>query len=110
MGEPVVEVLADGAEGIGSRVVGEAMVGGCRSQVGNAGQAEQHHRPPLLDGDVSAGIGLLEVHHDVGARPRGLHRRDLRAGIQRLIGGQWSVHDVVLAVHPATGALPRGRR
>ena len=59
----------------------------------------------------SVGVGLLEVHHDVRARPRGPHGGDLRPGIQRLIEDQWSVqHDVVLAVHAATGALPRGRR
>ena len=33
------------------RVFGEAVVGGHRPEIGNAVQAEQHHRPPLLDGD-----------------------------------------------------------
>ena len=64
------------------RVFGEAMVGGHRSQIGDAGQAEQHHRPPLLDGDPPLGIGLFEVHHEVCARPRRPHRRDLRPGNQ----------------------------
>ena len=88
---------------------GKRWLGGHRSQIGNAGQAEQHHRPPLLDGDAPLGIGLFEVHHEVGARPRGPHGRDLRPGIQRLTGDERPVqHDVVLAMHPTAGALPRG--
>ncbi len=107
----LVDVLADGSERVGPHVFGEAMVGGLRTQVGDAGQAEQHHGPPLLDGDAPVGVGLFEVHHDMGARPRGPHGGDLRAGIDRLLGEQGPVqHDVVLAVHAAAGALPRGRR
>jgi hypothetical protein len=104
-------VLARGAEGVGPRMVREAMAGGRQSQIGNTVQAEQHHGPPLLDGDAPVVIGLFEVHHDVCARPRCPHSGDLRPGIEGLIGDQWPVqHNVVLAVHPTAGALPRGRR
>ena len=54
---------------------------------------------------------LFEVHHEVGARPRGPHRRDLRPGNQSFTGDERPVqHDVVLAMHPTTDALPGGRR
>ena len=102
-----VDVLADGAEWVGPRLVGEPVIGRHHAEIGHAVQAEQHHRPPLLDGDRAVRVDLLELHHDLGARPRRPHRRDPRPGVERFTGNQRPVqHDVVLAVHPAADALP----
>jgi hypothetical protein len=59
---------------------------GHRTQVVEARRAEQDHRPPLLDGEVTVGIDLLEVHHHLGAGPDGAHRREFRPRVERLAG------------------------
>jgi hypothetical protein len=54
------------------------VLGRHRAEVCDAVQTEQHHRPPLLDGDNAVGADLFELHHDLRTRPRRPHRRDPR--------------------------------
>ena len=103
----LVDVLGDGSDGTGPRVVGESVISGRTAEICDPLQTEQHHRPPLLDGDRSVGVDLVEPHDDLGAGPGCPHRRYLRPGLQRFTGDQWPVqHDVVFAVHPAADVLP----
>ena len=73
----VVPADHSNARGPHSRIVAEPVLGRHRAEVCDAVQTEQHHRPPLLDGDPAIGVDLVQLHHDKGARPRRAHRGDL---------------------------------
>ena len=103
----LVDVVGDGSDGTGPGVVGEPVISGRTAEIGDPLQAEQHHRPPLLDGDRSVGVDLVEPHDDLSTCPGCPYRRYVRPGVQRFTGDQRPVqHDVVCTVHPAADVLP----
>ena len=92
VGQTRVDVLRHRSDRIVSGRIGEAVIVGHRSQVGHAVQSEQHGGPPLFDGHPALGIGLFDVQHDLRtSATRRSHRRELRPGLQRLVGDRWAM-------------------